>query len=119
VRQRHARHVAAVAHAVRLWKFGPAPAQRAALLALAQEIRPAVAWARDHDEPLHVALCASLGSYWVYRGVISEATEELRRARESTAGSAVDRAWVTSRLAKCVQLSTSPAEAALLADEGL
>jgi len=51
------------------------------------EIRPAVAWARERDPELHVRICAAISSHWVYAGVLSEVADELRRALESKSGS--------------------------------
>ncbi|MDQ6804861.1 MAG: winged helix-turn-helix domain-containing protein [Actinomycetota bacterium] len=102
----HADHVARVAHAARLVKWGASDEERAELLAVSGEIRPAVAWARERDPQLHVRICAALASYWVYGGVLSEVTEELGRARASAAGSAAERAWFLTALAKCAQLQS-------------
>ena len=49
VRQLHAAHIAKLAHAARLWKWGATDEDRLGLLAVLDEVRPAVAWARDHD----------------------------------------------------------------------
>ncbi len=118
-RERHAEYVATVAHAARLWKWGATPEQRAALLAVAAEIRPAVAWAREHSPILHVRLCAALAPYWVYRGVISEVSDEFRHARESGLGTADQRAWITTMLAKCEQLHRNGEAAKDLLDAAL
>ncbi|MDQ6817408.1 MAG: hypothetical protein M3018_08390, partial [Actinomycetota bacterium] len=118
VRQLHAEHVAQLAHAARLWKWGASLEQRSNLLAVMQEVRPAVAWARDHDPGLHVHICADLASYWVYAGVLSEVVEELRRARESGAGSVADRAWILTLFGKAAQLQVAE-DAVQLADQAL
>jgi predicted ATPase len=117
VRRLHAEYVAMVVHNVRLWKWGTAPRQRTALLAVADEIRTAVAWARSSDPELHVRLCAGLAAYWVYRGVISEVSDEFRRARASGLGSPADRAWILTLLAKCAQLEGDDNTAVQLVDE--
>jgi tetratricopeptide (TPR) repeat protein len=83
------------------------------------EVRPAVAWARDADPGLHARICAALAQYWVYSGVISEVAEELRRARDSGAGSPAERAWALTLLAKCVQLEGGENEACDLAERAL
>ena len=114
VRRRHADYVTVVAHDVRLWKWGTTPRQRTALLAVAEEIRTAVAWARSTDPELHVQMCAGLAAYWVYRGVISEVSEEFRRARASGLGSRADRAWILTLLAKCAQFEADHGAAAQL-----
>jgi predicted ATPase len=106
VRLRHARHVADLAYPARLWKWGATDEQRAAVLAVRLEIRPAVAWAREHDSPLHVRLCSALASYWVYRGVISEIADEFQQALESDTGSANERARCLTMLAQCVRLQS-------------
>ena len=118
-RERHAEYVSAVAHAARLWKWGATPEQRAALLAVAAEIRPAVTWAREHSPILHVRLCAALAPYWVYRGVISEVSDEFRHARESGLGTGDQRAWITTMLAKCEQLQGRGVAAEDLLDTAL
>ena len=118
-RAQHAEHVAAVAHAARLWKWGATPDQQTELLAVADEIRPAVAWAREHDPDLHVRLCAALAPYWVYRGVVPEVSEELRHAFDSGLGAATHRAWTTTFLAKCIQLEGNHDTALELADQAL
>jgi predicted ATPase/DNA-binding SARP family transcriptional activator len=118
VRRLHAEHVSQIAHSARLWKWGASPEQRSSLLAVLQEVRPAVAWARDHDPGLYVHICADLASYWVYAGVLAEVGEELRRAREIGAGSVSDRAWISTLLAKCAQLQVAE-DAVQLADEAL
>jgi predicted ATPase len=115
----HAQYVAKVAHDVRLWKWGTTLEQRTALLAVADEIRPAVAWARTSDPELHVRLCAALAAYWVYRGVVSEVIEEFRRGRESGLGSRADRAWILTLLAKCAQLQADDETAGRLTDQML
>ncbi|MGN6171000.1 MAG: ATP-binding protein [Solirubrobacteraceae bacterium] len=114
VRRLHAEYVAMVAHNVRLWKWGTTSAQRTALLAVADEIRTAVATARNSDPELHVRICAGLAAYWVYRGVISEVSDEFRRARASGLGSRADRAWLLTLLAKCAQLEGDQRTAAEL-----
>jgi tetratricopeptide (TPR) repeat protein len=111
--------VAKLAYDARLWKWGATGEQRNSLLAVAGEIRPAVAWAREHDAELHVRICAGLASYWVCAGVIAEAAEELQRARDSGAGSRADRAWILTLLAKCAQLSERNEGAGELADQVL
>jgi predicted ATPase/class 3 adenylate cyclase len=119
VRRLHAEHVAGLAYAARLWKFGATTEQRANLLAVTDEIRPAVAWARAHDPELHVRICASLATYWGFSGVLSEVAEELRHARESGAGSVPDRAMTLTLLAKFAQFSGAHDTVAQLADQAL
>ena len=119
VRYRHAEHVAGLAHAARLWKWGATAEHRSNLLAVSHEIRPALAWARAHDPALHVRLCEALSSYWTYRGVVSEASDELRRALESGAGSAAERARCVTILAKCRQLAGGGYDASELAEQAL
>ena len=116
VRLRHAEHIERVAHAARLWKWGATIEQRLGLRAVRDEIRPAVAWARDHDPELHVRLCAALAAYWVYGGVLSEVAEELRQGRDSGVGGAADRALILSVLAKCAQLEGAGSDPCELAD---
>jgi predicted ATPase/DNA-binding SARP family transcriptional activator len=111
VRLRHAQHVADLAYPARLWKWGATDEERAALLAVGLEIRPAVAWAREHDPPLHVRLCSALASYWVYRGVISEAVDEFRWALDSGAGSADERARCLTLLAQSLRLQSGGEQA--------
>lgn len=117
VRRLHAEYVTKVAQDVRLWKWGTTLRQRTALLAVADEIRTAVAWARSNDPELHVRMCAALAAYWVYRGVISEVSDEFRRARASGLGSRADRAWILTLLAKCAQLGGDHADAAAPVDQ--
>jgi predicted ATPase/DNA-binding SARP family transcriptional activator len=117
VRRRHAEHVATVVHAGRFWKWHTTPRERADLEALAQEVRPAVAWARVHDAALHVRLCAAAGLYWIYRGVISEAQDELQTAFDCGEGSPAERAWVTTLLAKCRQLASNDDKAVDLVEQ--
>jgi predicted ATPase/class 3 adenylate cyclase len=118
-RHRHAEYVAGVCHEARYWKWGATPEQRTALLAIFQEIRPALAWARANRPDLHVRLCAELASYLVYRGVVSEAGEEFRRALDSGRGSAAERARITTLLAKCFQLQGRGEVGLELADQAL
>jgi predicted ATPase/DNA-binding winged helix-turn-helix (wHTH) protein len=118
-RRLHAEYVARVARAARLVKWGASEDQRAELLAVASEIRPAVAWAREHEPELHVRICAALAAYWVYGGVLSEVTTELDRARASGAGAAAERAWLLTALAKCAQLTSVDYDARALADQAL
>ena len=119
VHERLAHHVADVAHAARLWKFGAGPDQQAELRAISEEIRPVVAWSRHNAPQLHVRLCAALAPYWVYRGHIAEVTEELAGALTSGLGSVTERAWVQTFLAKCVQLAGDEPTALELADQSL
>jgi predicted ATPase/DNA-binding SARP family transcriptional activator len=118
-RRRHAEYVASVAHAARLVKWGASDEQRAALAAISGEIRPAVAWAREHDPQLHVRLAAALSAYWLYGGVLAEVDEEFERAYASGVGTASERAWVLTSLAKLRQLVGAGSRAASLADEAL
>jgi predicted ATPase/DNA-binding SARP family transcriptional activator len=104
VRRLHAEQVQRLARRARLWKWGASTHDRMALLAASAEIRPAVAWSRTHDPELHVRICAALSSYWTWRGVLAEVDDELRRARDSGAGSLADRAWLVTLLAKLAQL---------------
>ena len=119
VRRVHAEHVAQLAHAARLWKWGASAQQRLALLAVLDEVRPAVAWARGADPELHARLCAALSFYWVCAGVVSEVAEELRRALEGQAGPAADRAWILTLLAKAAQLSASDESAGQLTEAAI
>jgi predicted ATPase len=105
VRRVHAEYVWGVAHTARLWKWGPTTEQRTALLSVGDEIRPAVAWARAHDPVLYVRICAALASYWTFAGVLSEVAQELQASRESGVGSAADRAWIVTLLAKTEQMA--------------
>jgi predicted ATPase len=116
VRSRHARYVADLAWDCRLWKWGATDQQQTALRAIDPEIRPAVAWAREHDPPLHVRLCAGMACYWVYRGVIPEVTEELRQAIESSAGSPGERARCLTIQAQCLRLAGADNRALELAE---
>jgi predicted ATPase len=113
-RRRHAAQVALVAHAARLGKRGASGEQRAALLAVSGEIRPAVAWARNHDPELHVKLCAALAAFWVYGGVLSEVTEELRSReladRRARGVPVINRAARTIELANQVLAAVTPGE---------
>jgi predicted ATPase len=115
VRRLHAEHVAKVAYEAR-WEWGAIREQGTALLGLGDEIRPAVAWARAHDPELHVRMCAVLCSYWAYRGVLSEVTGELEEAWESGTGTAADRAWILTMLAKYAQLRGDQQTSGRLAD---
>jgi predicted ATPase/class 3 adenylate cyclase len=117
VRRWHAEHLARVAHQARLWMDGATPGQRTALLALGGEIRPAVAWARAHDPEVHTGMCAALSYYWSQRAVLSEATEELERAWASGTGTAADRAWILTLLAKYAQLRGDQETSGQLADQ--
>jgi tetratricopeptide (TPR) repeat protein len=58
-----------------------------------------------HDPELHVSICAALSSYWSWRGVLAEVGDELRRARDSRAGSRADQAWLITLLAKLAQMA--------------
>ena len=111
VRRLHAEQIQRLAHQARLWKWGASTYARMALLAAGAEIRPAVAWSRTHDPELHVRICAALASYWTWRGVLAEVGDELRRARDSGAGSLADRAWLVTLLAKLAQMAADHAEA--------
>jgi predicted ATPase/class 3 adenylate cyclase len=119
VRRRHAEQVAELAREAQLWKWGATEAQRVALLSVALEIRPAVAWAAHNDPALQVRLSAALAPYLVYRGVISETSEVLDQARASEAGTPAQRAWVVTLLAKCEQMQGNGARADTLSGEAL
>jgi len=58
-----------------------------------------------------VRLCSALASYWVYRGVISEAADEFRRALDSGAGSTNERARCLTLLAQCLRLQSEGEQA--------
>jgi predicted ATPase/class 3 adenylate cyclase len=119
VRRLHAEHLAGVAYAARLWKWGASAEQRLDLQAVLDEIRPAVAWARERDPELHVRICAAISSHWVYAGVLSEVADELRRALESKSGSAAERAWIIMILAKCAQLRHTHENSGQLTDQAV
>ena len=119
VRRQHAEHLAAVAYPARLWKWGATPEQQTDLLRVSHEIRPAIAWARENACEIHVRLCAALAPYWVYRGIVSEVSAELRDAVASGCGSNTERAWISTFLAKCLQLEGSYDTAIELADQTL
>ena len=119
VRRQHAEHLAAVSYPARLWKWGATPEQQTDLLRVSQEIRPAIAWARANACEVHVRLCAALAPYWVYRGIVSEVSAELRDAFASGFGSNTERAWISTFLAKCLQLEGSYDTAIELADQAL
>lgn len=119
VRRLHAEYVASVSYAARLWKWGASAERRLDLQAVLDEIRPAVAWARERDPDLHVRLCAAISPYWSYAGVLSELAHELRRALESNAGSAAERAWIITILAKCAQLRRADEDSGQLTDQAI
>jgi predicted ATPase/DNA-binding SARP family transcriptional activator len=119
VRRLHAEQVQRLAHRARLWKMGASTHDQTALLAAGAEIRPAVAWSRTHDPELHVRICAALSSYWIWRGVLAEIDDELRRARDSGAGSLADRAWLVTLLAKVAQMGADHAEARKLTTQAI
>jgi len=103
IRGRHAAYVAEVAYTARLWKEGATDVQLAALHAIEAEIRPAVAWAREHDPALHVRICAGAAVFWIYRGVIAEVVDELERAIDSGAGTPAERARCLTIQAQCLR----------------
>ena len=108
-----------MSYAARLWKWGASAERRLDLQAVLDEIRPAVAWARERDPDLHVRLCAAISPYWSYAGVLSELAHELRRALESNAGSAAERAWIITILAKCAQLRRADEDSGQLTDQAI
>jgi predicted ATPase/class 3 adenylate cyclase len=78
--RRHAEHLAAVASEVRIW-FSADPQARVRVLALDDEIRPALAWAATHDFELYRRLVSELALGLVlYRGQIREVLEHTSRA---------------------------------------
>jgi len=79
-RRRHAEHVAAVASEVRIW-FSADLQARVRVLALNDEIEPALAWAATQDFELYRRLVSELALGLVlYRGQIREALEHTTRA---------------------------------------
>jgi predicted ATPase/class 3 adenylate cyclase len=79
--RRHAEHLAAVASDVRIW-FSADPQARVRVLALDDEIRPALTWAATQDFELYRRLVSGLALGLVlYRGQIREALEHTTRAR--------------------------------------
>jgi tetratricopeptide (TPR) repeat protein len=117
VRRRHAGYVADVAWGCRLWKWGATDEQQTLLRAIDAEIRPAVAWAREHDPELHVRMCSGLANYWIHRGVIPEATEQLGHAVRTGVGSPAERAQCLTIRAQCLRLGGAEDGAAERADE--
>lgn len=77
----HADHVSTVADNSRIWYAATAEDQ-ASLLALAEEVRPALEWAGDHDDTLYRRLLAAVGMMLARRGQAREAVEHLTRALE-------------------------------------
>lgn len=111
IRGRHARYVAEVAYAARLWKEGATEEQLAALRAIEAEIRAAVAWAQEHDPSLHVRICAGAAVFWIYRSVIPEVIAELERAIDSGAGTPAERARCLTIQAQCLRFGGQQARA--------
>lgn len=111
IRRRHAGYVAEVAYAARLWKEGATDEQMVALQAVEAEIRPAVAWAREHNPSLHVRICAGTAVFWLYRNVISETKQELERAIDSGAGTPAERARCLTIQAQCLRFAGDDHEA--------
>jgi predicted ATPase/class 3 adenylate cyclase len=81
VRRRHAEHVAAIAERSRIW-FSASFEERGRVLRIESEVRPALAWARDHDRRLYRRLTAALGLGLIRRGLVREANEYLVTALE-------------------------------------
>jgi predicted ATPase/class 3 adenylate cyclase len=78
--RRHAEHLAAVASEVRIW-FSADPRARVRVLALDDEIRPALAWAAAHDFELYRHLVSGLALGLVlHRGQVRDALEHTTRA---------------------------------------
>ena len=75
----HAEHVAEIAADTRIW-FTATAAEQAPLLALEEEVRPALTWTVDHDRELHRQLLASVGMMLARRGRAREASEHVARA---------------------------------------
>ncbi len=80
IRRRHAEQLAAVASEVRIW-FSADPQARIRVLALDDEIRPALAWAASNDPELYRRLVSGLTLLLVlHRGQIRDALEHTTRA---------------------------------------
>jgi predicted ATPase/class 3 adenylate cyclase len=120
-RRSHAEHIASIAHSARLGRWGASHEQRAALAAVADEIRPAVAWAGEHNPELHVRLAAALSFsvHGLYGGVLSELTDGLQQARDSGAGTPAERAKLVTALAKIYQLADDGSRSKEFADQAL
>ena len=105
VRRRHADHVLDVADKARVW-FMADPAERASVLMLEAEIRPALAWASAHDPELYRRLVCALGLGLIRRGHVAEA---LGHATQACATSELPAdeidAWVGNCRAYALDLS--------------
>ncbi len=80
VRRRHAEHISAVAQDARVW-FSATPAQRARVLALDAELRPALAWTAEADRPFYRRLVAAAALHlsWTH---LRELNEHAARAAD-------------------------------------
>jgi len=77
IRAAHANHLAALGEACRHWYPGHSDASRARLSALDEELRPALAWAREHDPQLHLRAVSALSGRMTRGGRLRECTAEL------------------------------------------
>ena len=96
IRTAHAEHLADLAEASRFWYPGTTDAARARVLALEEELRPALAWTRAADPALHLRLvsacCAMLFGSGRFREVDFELEVALGRHGVTTPAAA----WAAS-----------------------
>lgn len=111
VRDRHARYVADVAWIARLWVFGPTAEHKRRVLALAAEERPALEWAREHDQDLYIRLAGALGTSWLFRGQAIEALDRLSRAVEWATVESEETLWARGVLAHVLAATGHSVEA--------
>jgi non-specific serine/threonine protein kinase len=99
----HAEHVSTVADNSRIWYAATAEDQ-ASLMALAEEVRPALEWAGDHDAALYRRLLAAVGMMLARRGQAREAVEHLTRALEGQRIPETSQdAWLSTILAAALE----------------
>jgi predicted ATPase len=79
VRRRHAEHIADVAKPAQIW-FAANHAAVVGVLAREAEVRPALAWAAEHDSELYRRLVSALALGLIRRGQVREALEHTTRA---------------------------------------
>jgi predicted ATPase/DNA-binding winged helix-turn-helix (wHTH) protein len=80
LRQRHAQSMTALFEAAdSRYPGAPALPWLDTLLPELDNLRAAVAWTLEHDEPLAIRLCAASGAFWAMTGLFAESGPPLRR----------------------------------------
>jgi len=115
IRAAHANHLASLGEACRHWYPGYSDEARARVSALDEELRPALAWTREHDPGLHLRVASAFSGRMTRGGRLRECAAELAIALDRTDAPSATAGWAAATQSFNLIMLHKPEEARAMA----